>query len=131
MNKNKLTKTESDVSFINRHKFVVMLGLSIIATFFLVFVSMAMYNSSGAAQLDLSRPGYKSVRDKAVKNDDDFQSYPSTGEINQKTISEFQLLFTKQTNKIKSVDAFGGDPLSPEALGIGTLTVPDSDSNTQ
>lgn len=131
MKNSKTMKTKKDVPFIYRHKFATMLGLSILATFLLVFVSMSMYNNSGAAQLDLSRPGYKSVRDKAVKNDEDFQSYSNTGVVNQKTISEFQALFSKQTNRIKSVDAFGGDPLSPEALGIGNVTNPDSESVAQ
>lgn len=113
----------AEKSFLGHHRFAVMLTSSVLITALLVIVSLSMYDNSGAAQLDLSRPGYKSVRDKAVKNDDDFKSYPSTGEINQKTISEFQSLFTKQTSKIKSVDAFGGDPLSPDSLGIGAITV--------
>jgi len=129
MEKSTNTKKEVKISFINRHKFATMLGMSVFATSLLVFISMSMYNSSGAAQLDLSRPGYISVRNKAVKNDEDFQGFSSIGDINQKTISEFQALFTKQANKIKSVDAFGGDPLSPESLGIGVTPSDSSDTN--
>ena len=115
-------KVDSRQSFGDKHRFFLMIVVSFFITFVLVFVSLAMYNSSGAAQLDLSRPGYVSVRSQAVTNDADFQNYSTTGEINQSTISEFQLLFIKQASKAKSIDAFGGDPLSPDSLGIGTVT---------
>lgn len=114
-------------SFLGRNQFIIMLIMSVSVAIIMVVISMLIYNNSGAAQLDLSRPGYVSVRDKAVKNDDNFQSYSGSGEINQTTISEFQILFSKQAKKIKSVDAFGGDPLSPEALGLGTVVVESQD----
>lgn len=119
MNNTKKNKTR--VSFVGRHRFMLMVLMSVFITAVLVSVSMSMYNSSGAAQLDLSRPGYISVRDKAVKNDSDFQAYSNTGEINQKTISEFKALFIKQAVQVKSVDAFGGDPLSSDSLGFSAV----------
>jgi len=122
MNETEVIKVNDKISFGNKHRFLLMIVASFSVTFVLVFVSLAMYNSSGAAQLDLSRPGYVSVRSQAVTNDADFQNYSTNGEINQSTISEFQLLFTKQANKAKSIDAFVGDPLSPDSLGIGTIT---------
>jgi hypothetical protein len=79
---------------------------------------MNIYYSSGAAQLDLSRPGYKGVRSQAVNSDSDFQNYSNTGPINQSAISEFKLLYGQQAEKTKAVDAFGGDPLNLDALGI-------------
>lgn len=104
-----------------RNNFLVMISGAVVITGLVVVVSMSMYNSSGAAQLDLSRPGYVSVRDKAVKNDSDFQTFSSSGEINEKIISEFKISFAKQALKVKLVDAFGGDPLSPVSLGIDAV----------
>lgn len=77
-----------------------------------------MYNGSGAAQLDLSRPGYISVRSQATNNSDDFGIYSSTGAMSKDVIVEFKTLYDSQAQKIKIVDAFGGDPLSPDALGL-------------
>lgn len=102
----------------SKQRFLWFIGLSVTAAGFLVLISMFMYNSSGAAQLDLSRPGYVSVRSRTVSNDAEVQNYSSIGQINQDTINEFKIIFHKQSIKIKSVDVFGGDPLSPEALGI-------------
>jgi hypothetical protein len=104
--------------FMRRHRFLILISLSIFIVMVLVWVSMGIYNSSGAAQLDLSRPGYKSVRSQSINNDNDFQSYSSTGSISEKSISEFNKLYSEQAQKAKAVDAFGGDPLSLDALVV-------------
>lgn len=104
----------------SRNRFLLFITLSLIVSGFLVIVSMFMYNSSGAAQLDLSRPGYIDVRSQAVNSDSDFQNYSSTGSINQDSINEFKSIFDQQAQKIKVVDAFSGDPLNPGSLGIGS-----------
>jgi hypothetical protein len=114
-------KTTTQFSLVSKHRFFLMIMLAIIISLILVTASLALYNSSGAAQLDLSRPGYKDVRAQVVNNDD-FQNYSSTGPINQTTITEFETLYEQQAAKIESVDAFGGDPLSPDALGLNVVT---------
>ncbi len=111
-----------ELSGSSKRRFLLMITLSIVVSFVLVLVSMSMYSSSGAAQLDLSRPGYQSVRAQAAVDDSDFQNYTVTGPINQLTISEFKTLYAGQAVKTKSVDAFGGDPLSPDALGLNLVT---------
>jgi hypothetical protein len=85
---------------------------------------MQIYNSSGAAQLDLSRPGYVSVRSKVDTSDGDLQTYSANGTISKSVIDNFKALFKKQAQKIEAVDAFGGSPLDSTALGI-------SDTSTQ
>jgi len=106
------------LSFRARHSFLLFIVVSILIASVVIVISMIMYNGSGAAQLDLSRPGYVSIRSQATANDDDFQVYSSTGAIGKDVIAEFKALYDSQAQKIKIVDAFGGDPLSPDALGI-------------
>ena len=105
-------------TFIGRHSFLIFITLSSLIASVVVVISMMMYNSSGAAQLDLSRPGYVSVRSQATTNSDDFQNYPSTGKIGTDDMNDFKTLYGKQSQRVKTVDAFGGDPLSPDALNI-------------
>lgn len=101
-----------------QHRFLILIVLTIFMSVFLVAISMSLYNSSGAAQLDLSRPGYKSVAGQAVDYDNTFQAYPATGIIDTNAINSFKTLYSKQAADTKVVDAFGGDPLNPDALGI-------------
>lgn len=104
-----------------RHNFLIFVSCSIVVSFCLVVVSMMIYNSSGAAQLDLSRPGYVSVRSQAGSTSSSYKDYPSSGVINQSVIDEFEAIFKAQSSKITSANVFSGDPLSPEALGIGAV----------
>lgn len=112
----------NELSSSSKRRFLVFITVSILVSVFLVTVSMEIYKKSGATQLDLSRPGYISVRSQASANDDDFQNYSASGPINQNTISEFKTIYSQQVQKTKSVDAFGGDPLNPDSLGISSTS---------
>lgn len=107
-----------DLSFWDRHRLSLLLIITIIVAITLTIISVAIYNSSGAAQLDLSRPGYRSVSDQ-VERADTINTYSSTGSVNKDTIQEFMDLYDSQASKAKKVDAFNGDPLNPEVLEFG------------
>ena len=98
-------------------RLVLFVGGSIVIAVLLVLVSMALYISSGAAQLDLSRPGYQSVQDKEAPSNT-FKSFPSTGDVSTNTIDEFQRLYDEQVRQVTTVDAFDPAVLDNQALGI-------------
>lgn len=105
------------LSRFERHKFMVLVGLTIVVALFLVWISMGLYNSSGAAQLDLSRPGYKSVQSQVLK-DDSFSGYPSTGAMNKAALDQFRSLYDDRAAQVTGVDSFGGNVMSDQALGL-------------
>ena len=115
---------ETETSWYKTHLVVFVTG-SIIIGMTLVAVSMALYSSSGAAQLDLSRPGYKAVQDK-VERSDTFKSFPASGTIDTKSIEEFQKLYAEQVKNVTTVDVFNPDVLEDTALGTAAPgTTPD------
>ncbi|MDN5835452.1 MAG: hypothetical protein L0H36_02335 [bacterium] len=102
-----------------QHRYLIMVSSSVLAAFILVIISMYIYNNSGAAQLDLSRPGYDaSVRQQASQSTDDFMSYPDSGELDQPALDDFKRLYDKQSKQATGIDAFGDDVLSDESLQI-------------
>ncbi len=106
---------ESTASFWEQHRLILLLIFTvIIATVFMV-VSMILYSASGAAELDLSRPGFQAVSDQ-VERTDNIKEYSASGAINKETIEEFIVLFDEQADRAQAVDAFKGDPLNPEVL---------------
>lgn len=121
---NQAEVVDLELSFWDQHRYLLLIAVSISLAMFLVGVSMALYASSGAAQLDLSRPGYSAVTSQVLKNDNDFEDYSSSGDINKTSIDEFRVLYERQATKAKAVDAFKGDPLDPAAL---ELNVPATD----
>lgn len=111
-------ETEQEFSYWSKHRLFLMVGIAITIALALVSVSMALYSSSGTAQIDLSRPGYKAVSSQAVTTDPSFENYSAFGELTEAAVKEFETLYDKQATKAKAVDAFGGDPLDPLTLEI-------------
>lgn len=109
---------EPELTFWDQHRYLLMVVITIIAASCLVVISMTVYNLSGAAQLDLSRPGYQSVSNK-VDRTNDIDDYSALGPVNKTTVEEFTKLYDTHATKAKAVDAFNGDPLNPEVLEFG------------
>ena len=109
---------EHVLTFREQHRFMILIAATIFIAIILVITSIIMYNVSGSAQLDLSRPGYQSVSDK-VDRDDSVIEYSAFGPVSQVTVEEFIKIYDEQAAKAKAVDAFNGDPLNPEVLEFG------------
>jgi len=94
-----------------------MISLAIVASTFLVGIAMNLYNSSGAAQLDLSRPGYKSVR-KNVVQDTDVEAFPSTGTIDKAAIDQFTRMYNTRAKSVSGANSFDPGAMSDDALQL-------------
>jgi hypothetical protein len=115
-------KPDEDMTFWDRHRLSLLLIITVIISLILTTVSLIAYKVSGAAQLDLSRPGYSSVSSK-VDRTDEITEYSAFGAVNKDSIDEFTKLYDAQSAKAKAVDAFNGDPLNPEVLEFGNSNV--------
>lgn len=110
---------EDDAAFWGRHRLALLLVGTVLTAITLTVISMIIYSSSGAAQLDLSRPGYRSVSSQ-VDSNDEIDSFSSSGPVNKQTVQDFMNTYDKQAAKAKAVDAFNGDPLNPDVLEFGS-----------
>lgn len=113
-----ILKPDDDMTFWDKHRFSLLLVFVVLIALTLTAISMIAYNVSGTAQLDLSRPGFQSVSGKVDKAGK-VTEYSAFGSVNKDTIDEFTKLYDDQASKAKSVDAFSGDPLNPDALEFG------------
>mgnify|MGYP007124446163 CR=1 FL=1 len=104
----------------NAMRFGLLISGSIVIALLLVSVSIAMYFSSGTAQLDLSRPGYQSVRDQTTP-EDPYKGFAGSGPVDEKVLDEFEKQFKERSDKATSVDAFNNDVMSDAALGINDI----------
>lgn len=100
-----------------RHQLLFFIGGSIIVALLLVLIAMALYASSGAAQLDLSRPGYKSVQGQ-LDQTDSFVSFPADGSVTTDTLDKFLELYNKQVRPVDNNNVFSPNALSEQILGI-------------
>lgn len=116
MNEHQLKAEAADMSRYEKHKFLIMVALTIVISLVMVGFALHIYATSGAEQLDLSRPGYQSVRQQVSKKDQ-FDRYPSAGPIDSESLNLFRNLYNEQAKRAM-VDSFGGDVLSDAALGL-------------
>jgi hypothetical protein len=117
VNHEELAAESKQLGWWQQHRFILLIIITIFISLFLVGVALAMYASSGTAQLDLSRPGYTSVRDQAVRSDT-LTSFPSDGAINKDALDQFRKLYDQQAKKVTSVDSFGGSVMNDQALSL-------------
>lgn len=110
-------ETPAQSTGIYRHQLALFIGSSIVIALLLVVVSMVLYVSGGAIQLDASRPGVKALSDK-VDQTDSFKSFPATGNVDQKTLEQFRKLYDEQVRQVTTTDAFNPSVLDDTALGI-------------
>lgn len=115
MEEQKTPAPEEQLSFWDEHRFMLLIIGTIVIAVVLVVISIVIYNVSGSAQLDLSRPGYQSVSDK-VDRENTVTDYSAFGPVNKTTVNEFTKIYDQQAQRAKAVDAFNGDPLNPEVL---------------
>lgn len=100
-----------------RHRFFVLIAGVILVALFLVSTALSIYNNSGAAQLDLSRPGYQDIRDQA-KRDTTSTAFPATGTLDASAFDNFERMYSERAAKVTSVDSFDGNALSEESLQL-------------
>lgn len=119
-----VTPTEEKLPFWDEHRFMILIAGTILIAIVMVSISIVIYNVSGSAQLDLSRPGYRSVSDK-VDRDDPVTEFSAFGPVNKDTVNDFTKIYDEQAKKAKAVDAFNGDPLNPDLLEFGDSVISD------
>lgn len=122
-NENEQQQVESHgivgVEVVRNHQFIFMIIGVVAVAFFLVYIALSLYVSSGAIQLDLSRPGYASAREEAAKSNEVFKGFSEDGPINSEALNQFDELYKqKAAEALIDIDAFSGEALSDEALSL-------------
>ncbi len=98
--------------------FAAMLVCVIIISLVMVAVALEMYNTSGAAQVDLSRPGFSSVQKQAGASEETEKGFSAQGEIDQKTIKDFKNVYDKHAKRAAASTSFGGEALSDSSIQV-------------
>jgi hypothetical protein len=109
------------VNRLSNHKLAVLISLVIGVSLILVSVALGIYNSSGAAQLDLSRPGFSSIQ-KDVKDERNINSYPSNGTFDKKAFDDFKALFSQRTQAVQGINGFDPSAVANDAFRLTPVT---------
>ncbi len=99
----------------SRHHLAIALSAAILIALLLTVVSVIIYEVSGAAMLDLSRPGFEPARKQLQKSNDQIQ-FSSKGPIDQEVIKNFRSLYKKQADDIRKLNGFNSKVLDDSQL---------------
>lgn len=105
-----------------QNRFFVLVGIAIVISMVLVMIALALYNSSGAAQLDLSRRAFQKVQSEAGRSAVDDQTYPSSGQLTAKAFADFEKLYDAHTDTVAQTKAFDPAAMTDEALTLPSAT---------
>ena len=83
----------------------------------LVSVAMAVYNSSGAAQLDLSGPGFKDVQ-KKVQEEKDTSSYQDSGSLDKAAFDDFRKMYDERMKAVTAINGFDPAAASSDSFNL-------------
>jgi hypothetical protein len=108
--------TEEKHEYSGRSRFILLIGGSILVACMLVFISLKLYDWSGASQLDFSLPSYNSLR-QGINNDDSV-NFSGTGAINQQVVDDFEQQFATQLEQAEKSNGFSSKALDDSSLGI-------------
>jgi hypothetical protein len=78
---------------------------------------MALYVSSGASRLDLSRPGYEHAREAVIPDTAESYFDPS-GPLNSTVVSDFQKRYDKHRNELNKLGDYSSNALDDNELQI-------------
>ncbi len=102
---------------VEQHRIFYAIILALLVAMLLTAVSMALYVSSGASRLDLSRPGYESLRDEVQQGGDE-STFSSTGPINSGVADDFQQRFDKHRDTLSKLGDYSSRALDDQQLQI-------------
>lgn len=113
-----LRSDAATMTFWQRHRFFVLVAGVIIISLLLVSISLGLYYSSGASQVDLSLPGYKSIQKEASQQTVE-DAFPSSGKLDANAFDAFETLYAKHAKEVVGIDRF--DPAAFDAANLQLL----------
>ena len=99
-----------------RHRLPFAVTGIIVIALIMTAISMSLYITSGTSSLDLSRPGYKQVRNQVITPPS--ESFDATGPMDSKTVAQFKTLFDSQKKALSGLGNFDDTSLDDESLQL-------------
>ncbi len=91
---------------------------SVLIAIVITAVSMGLYQSSGAAKLDLSRPGYESVRSEVDDDNSSTKAFSPTGNLDAAAIKDFRSRYEAIKNKLDKTNNYDEADIDDDNLGL-------------
>jgi hypothetical protein len=110
--------TEQVKQWIINHQWPAFIIAALIIAMTLTSISLWLYKDSGAAKLDLSRPGYEKVREDVKDDGDSTKPFSPTGNLDTSAVSDFRSRYEGIKARLDQMNSYGDTAISDENLGL-------------
>jgi hypothetical protein len=98
-----------------------MLAVAISITLILTVINVSLYNITGTAKLDLSRPGYEAARKKINSSKEfDTYSFSSNDPLTRDTIKKYIYHYDKHLKRTQAYDRYDVSVMDDINLGLNS-----------
>lgn len=111
-------KVERLKSWILSNQLLAFIMSAVLVTILMTGVSLWLYKASGAAKLDLSRPGYEDARAEVEDDNNGTKPFSPTGELNDEAIKDFRNRYGDIKNKLDKTNNYDESDINDDNLGL-------------
>jgi hypothetical protein len=104
--------------WIVKHQWPAFIIGALIIALALTGTSLWLYKVSGAAKLDLSRPGYEKVREDVKDDGDSTKPFAPTGDLDADAIADFHSRYKDAKTRLDQMNSYDDATMSDENLGL-------------
>jgi hypothetical protein len=101
----------------SNYRFAIMIAAAVMVTAILTSISITVYIASGAINIDLSRPGFETVR-QDIEDNSETAPFSPTGPIDQSTIDDFNQRLENIKTDLNQMNDFSVEAISDQALNL-------------
>jgi hypothetical protein len=106
--------------WIIKHQWPTFVVAALVIAMTLTVVSLWLYRISGAAKLDLSRPGYEKVREDVKDDGDSTKPFSPTGDLDDAAMADFRERYKNTKSRLDQMNSYDDAAMSDENLGLAT-----------
>ena len=104
--------------FFHRHQLGFFILIAIIVSVALTVISVSVYITSGAINVDCSLPTDAEICKKVIVDDENEKSFSPNGFFNEQAIEDFNAVYEDIKSGLDKMGSFGADAISDEALDL-------------
>ncbi len=111
-------KVKSGLNFFKERQFILAILLAIFIAIFMTLASLKLYNTSYVSRLDVSLPDRENIRPEKTNSSGGNKVFQVVGPVDEKTLKEFDEIYTKNRKDLDVLGRFNAEALSDESLQL-------------
>jgi hypothetical protein len=106
--------------WIIEHQWLTFIISALVVAMVFTLISLWLYRASGAANLDLSRPGYEKVRADVQDDSDGTKPFSPNGKLDDAAVADFRSRYETVKARLDQMNSYDNTAITDENLGLAS-----------